>query len=477
MGIKTVAVYSVPDATAFHVRYADEAYCIGPASSNESYLNIKNILGASREARVDGVHPGYGFLSENPQMAQAVLDAGLVWIGPSPNAMEAMSSKTKARKTMKQVGVPVIPGSEEAIADSDLGLEMAKEIGFPVMLKAAFGGGGKGMRLVSHPKDWAVMFESATREAQNAFGNGALYVEQWVEKPRHIEVQIMADAQGHVKVFLERECSVQRKHQKLIEESPSAFVTDDVRNRLMEYAIQAAKSVNYLNAGTVEFLLSADRHIYFMEMNTRLQVEHPVTEMVTGIDLVRLQIDIAMGKRLERDSAFGLGRGWAIEARICAEDPRHHFMPSPGKIAHLQMPGGSFVRTDTALCQGDDLTGNYDSMVAKVVVWGEDRPCAIARLDRALSEWSLKGCRTNALFLRSILQSKGFQAGTYDTGLVERVLQQTSSLEAEETDRHNALIAAAVLQLNENKKKQQQIDHGGTRLLQSRWKWDAEESF
>ena len=474
LGIPSVAVYSDPDRKALHVRYATEAYHIGPALAKDSYLNIDKIIDVAKRSGADAIHPGYGFLSENAEFAQAVLDAGLIFIGPKPFSMSAMGSKTRARQVMKQAGVPVVPGLQEAVRDEASALQYANEIGFPVMLKAAAGGGGKGMRKVDCAKDFSSAFLAARSEAQNSFSDSAIYIEKFLYKPRHIEVQIFADSYGHVVSFAERECSVQRRHQKLIEESPSVFVDEAMRQKMGEVARLAARTVDYVGAGTIEFLVDAHRNFYFMEMNTRLQVEHAVTEMITGLDLVEMQIKVAEGKSLEElgiTSETISANGWAIEARICAEDPRQNFLPTPGLIRHFRQPTGPFVRTDTGVYAGTEVTADYDPMIAKVIAWGPNRLTAIRRLDRALSEVTVKGCTTNTMFLRQLLNFAKFVQGEYDTGMIEQYHQESPPW-IEEEHKIVALLGAALSSFESEQRLQAKVNvnlNGNATGSMSKW--------
>ena len=448
MGVQTVAVYSDVDREALHTRYATEAYHIGPPAPRESYLSMDKIIGTAKMAGADAIHPGYGFLSENAEFAQRVMDAGLVFIGPPPHAIDIMGPKTTARQAMARAGVPIVPGLEEAVADEAEALGHARRIGFPVMLKAAAGGGGKGMRKVEREEEFASAWRSARSEAKNSFGDDAVYIEKFLVKPRHIEVQVFADTHGNVHSLFERECSVQRRHQKLIEEAPSPFVTPDMRKKMGEVACQAARAVGYVGAGTIEFLADANRNFYFMEMNTRLQVEHPVTEMITGFDLVEAQIRVARGETLPWGEQPTEPRGWAMEARVCAEDANANFVPVPGRINHLRTPGGPYVRTDTGIYPGFSITTDYDPMIAKVIAWGKDRDTARVRLDRALAEFTLKGTTTNTAFLRQLLAYEEFGSGTYDTGIIERYQKGTSEWVKEE-HKVVALLAAAFFKYEE----------------------------
>lgn len=453
MGIQTVAVYSEPDRDSLHVSYADEAYCIGPAAAKESYLRIDRLIDVALSAKADAIHPGYGFLSENPAFVEAALAAGLIFIGPPASAMEAMGSKTRSRQVMQAAGVPVVPGLLDAVSDPQMALEYAHKIGFPVMLKAAFGGGGKGMRKVDKAEAFISAYEAACSEAQNAFGDGAVYIEKYLVKPRHIEIQIFADTQGHIVSFAERECSAQRRHQKVIEESPSPFVTPDMRASMGQVARQAASAVGYVGAGTVEFLADADRHFYFMEMNTRLQVEHPITEMITGLDLVEWQIRVARGEPLCLIDKQIPHQGWAMEARICAEDPASMFMPSPGVVSNISWPAGPYVRIDSALTAGSEVTMNYDPMIAKVVAWGKDREAARHRLSRALNELDIRGCITNRYFVGQLLEDARFVSGEYDTSIIEQHVREQKPAVLDE-QAQTALMAAAIYQLKQAKTRQ-----------------------
>ncbi len=426
MNIPTVAIYTPPDRKALHVRYADEAYEI------DSYLNIDGVTQLAKKAGADFVHPGYGFLSENAKFAQALIDAGIMLLGPKPSSMEAMGSKTNARQVMQAAGVPVVPeGAEE----------------YPVMIKAAAGGGGRGMRKVERAEDFQAALESAKREAMSSFGDDTVYVEKFLEKPRHIEVQIFADTHGNVVSFPERECSVQRRHQKVIEESPSCFVDPAMREKMGEVARQAAKAVDYVGAGTIEFLVDAHKNFYFMEMNTRLQVEHPVTEMITGLDLVEWQIRVARGEQLPLSQEQIKPNGWAVEARVCAEDPEQNFMPTPGLVKEFRQPGGPYVRTDAAVYSGYEIPTLYDSMIAKVIAWAPTRETAFRRLDRALEELVIKGCTTNTQFLRQLLAYEPIIDGEYDTSVIEKFLKNPPEWVSEE-HRNIAALAAELFKVN-----------------------------
>jgi len=447
MNIATVAVYSDADRAALHVRKADEAAHIGPAASRESYLAIERILDAARRHGVDAIHPGYGFLSENAAFAQAVTDAGFVFIGPPPRAIELMGSKTEARRVAKRGGAPIVPGTEEGVESPGEALRFAREAGFPVMLKAVAGGGGKGMRRVDREAEFASLFETASSEALRAFGDGRIYVEKLIEKARHVEIQVIGDQHGHMAHLGERECSVQRRHQKVIEESPSPLVSrmPELRERMGDAAIRAARAAGYFNAGTVEFLADDDGHFYFLEMNTRLQVEHPVTELVTGLDLVRLQIEIAAGGRLPFTQEQVAMRGAAIECRIYAEDPANNFFPSPGRITHLSEPAGPGVRVDSGIYPGWTVPPDYDPMLSKLIVWAEDRGRAIDRMMRALGEYYVGGIRTNISLFQTILNDVSFRTGDIHTNYLDELLRAGARFDAHacpEAARVAALVAA-----------------------------------
>ena len=441
MGIRSVAVYSDVDRASLHVRKADEAYHIGPATASESYLNIGKILGVAKVSGAEAIHPGYGFLSENPAFAQACADAGAKFIGPPPNAMHMMGSKTRARQHMEKAGVPFVPGSLRGL-EYDETRAMAEKIGYPVMLKAAAGGGGKGMRLVRDPKDLKSAFENARSEAQRSFGDSEVYIEKFIENPRHIEMQVFADEHGNCVYLGERECSVQRRHQKVLEEAPSPIVTDEMRRQMGEIAVQAAKACGYTNAGTVEFIADQQRNFYFLEMNTRLQVEHPVTELVTGIDLVHLQFRVAAGEKLPFTQDDIKLRGHAIECRIYAEDPDNNYFPSPGRITLLLAPSGPGIRRDSGMYEGWNVPIDYDPLLAKLIGYGSTREEAISRLQRALYEYFVGGIKTNISLFRRILSNPDFRAGKLDTGFLDRLLANPGAAIEDERQEGKAKIAA-----------------------------------
>jgi len=419
LGIKTVAVFSAADRLALHTRMADEAYDLGPPPARESYLAGEKIIAIAKQCGAEAIHPGYGFLSENADFADAVNASGLVFIGPPGAAMRAMGDKTAARQVMMKAGVPTVPGSKEVCATVDDAKKIAEQIGYPILIKASAGGGGKGMRIVASADELPGLFQTASSEAKSAFGDGGVYVEKYLQRPRHIEFQVFADGYGNAIHLGERECSIQRRHQKVIEESPSCILDEALRRKMGEAAVRAALACGYVNAGTIEFLLDAERRFYFLEMNTRLQVEHPVTEMVTGLDLVRLQLEIAAGDRLPFSQQQVMLRGHAIECRIYAEDPEHNFAPSIGRIQHLHKPDGFGIREDSGVDQGTEISIYYDPMMAKLIAWGQDRPTAILRMQRALREYEIGGVRTTIPFCLWVLRHPRFQAGAFDTHFVQ----------------------------------------------------------
>lgn len=450
LGVCAVAVYSDADRTSMHVRLADEAYPLGPSPSRESYLVIEKIIGAARDAGCDAIHPGYGFLAENPALARACADAGIAFIGPSPEAMEKLGSKTAARHLAREAGVQTVPGTLDPIEKMEDARDAARKIGLPVVLKAIAGGGGKGMRLIESEADFAAGWRDASSEAQNAFGDGRLYLEKYLPRPRHIEIQILGDSQGHVVHLGERECSVQRRYQKVIEEAPSPVITPELRRAMGDAAVKLAKAGGYTNAGTVEFLVDADRCFYFLEMNTRLQVEHPVTELVTSLDIVKLQIRIACGEPLPFAQDDVTLRGHAIECRIYAEDPDNNFFPSPGKILEWRAPAGPGIRLDDGVYSGWTVPNEYDPMLGKLIAWGANREEAIARLRRALAELYATGIKTNLGLFQRILATRDFQKGDIYTRWLDDFLSQSQKssmavsddMEAISHERDAATIAA-----------------------------------
>ncbi len=445
LGIATVAVYSDADRDSLHVRYADEARRIGPAPSAESYLDMDAVLQAARETGADSLHPGYGFLAENPEFAKRCEEVGLVFIGPTPEAVALMGDKVEARRVARKAGVPTVPGSELLSSDVDA-LSEAKRIGFPLLVKAVAGGGGKGMRIVSSESELETALQQAASEASSSFGNPSVYLEHYLHRPRHIEFQIVADDAGSVVHLLERECSIQRRHQKLIEECPSPRLDSELRQRMGEAAVALARKADYRNVGTVEFLLDGNGEFYFLEMNARLQVEHPVTEMVVGLDLVRLQLALAAGEALPFTQADIRPHGWAMEFRIVAEDPYQDFLPSPGRIDFLRPAGGPGVRDDSGVFSGWEVQPHYDPLLAKLIVWGRDRRDCLARAKRALEEYRVDGISTTLPFFQKVLQDPQFLAGEIDVGYIDRNWEGSASTPvsiAVDRDRA-ALIAAAV---------------------------------
>ena len=426
MGIETVAVYSEADAEALHTQLADEAVCIGPAPSKDSYLNMEQIISATIVSGADAIHPGFGFLSENSKFVELCEQCHITFIGPNSDVIRKMGHKAEARNTMIQAGVPVIPGSKEPIYDAKTGAKIAEEIGYPVIVKAALGGGGKGMRVAQTPDEFQASFQTAQKEAQMAFGDGTMYLEHFVEHPRHIEFQILADKYGNVVHLGERDCSIQRNHQKMIEESPSEALTPELRQKMGEAAVKAAKAAHYTNAGTIEFLLEKSGAFYFMEMNTRIQVEHPVTEWVTGIDLIKEQIKIADGQRLKLQQKDIKITGHAIECRINAENPEKNFRPSPGKITDVHFPGGEGVRVDSAIYTGYEVPPYYDSMLAKLIVHADDREEAIRKMRSALGEVIIEGVDTNIDYQYEILNHKKFISGDIDVEFIGGMMNETA---------------------------------------------------
>src|ERR1700720_762343 len=427
LGIRSAAVFSEVDRKSLHVRLADEAYPIGPAPARESYLNIDRIIAVARRAGCDAIHPGYGFLAENSAFPRACTEAGITFIGPSAEAMEALGSKTAGRQLARRSDVPAVPGTNDPIAKPDEAHALAESMGFPVLLKAVAGGGGKGMRLVHSSAEFASAYRDASSEAMNAFGDPRLYLEKYLEKPHHVEIQILADHHGRVVSLGERECSVQRRHQKVIEEAPSPIMTPDLRKKMGDAAVRLARAGGYTNAGTVEFLVDANLDFYFLEVNTRLQVEHPVTEQVTGLDLVKLQIAIAAGHRLPFAWETITPRGHAMEVRLYAEDPENNFFPSPGKILSQHQPSGPGIRVDEGVYEGWTVPMDYDPLLSKLIAWGNSREETIARLRRALEEYSITGIKTNTALFRRILSDRDFLRGEIHTKWLDELLQRLPS--------------------------------------------------
>ena len=479
MGIQSIAVYSDVDRAGLHVRKADEAYHLGPAAASESYLNIEKIIGVAKRAGADAIHPGYGFLSENSRFARACAEAGIKFIGPTAAAMEMMGSKTRARQNMDKAGVPFVPGTSRGVESPEEAAGVAEKIGYPVMLKAAAGGGGKGMRLVHSFDQLRAALESAQSEAQRAFGDGEVYIEKAILNPRHIEMQVLADEDGNTVYLGERECSIQRRHQKVLEEAPSPIVDPEMRSRMGEVAVRVAQAAGYTNAGTIEFLVDQQKNFYFLEMNTRLQVEHPVTELTTGLDLVHLQIRIAAGEKLPFAQSDVKLRGHAIECRIYAEDPDNNFFPSPGKITLLLAPSGPGIRRDSGMYEGWTVPVDYDPLLAKLIGYGTDREQATSRLVRALNEYFVGGIKTNISLFRRILNDPNFAAGHLDTGYLDRLLAQPSDDAA--SDARSAEVAAiaagvfAVLDPAANVRGDEASTNGAGAEAASNWKRTARQ--
>lgn len=419
LGIKSVAVYSTADRDALHTQLADEAICIGGPAPKDSYLNMERILSATIACQADAIHPGFGFLSENARFAQMCSKCNIKFIGPSAAVIDRMGNKQEARKTMMEAGVPVVPGSKEAVYTAGEGLLIARQMGYPVMIKASSGGGGKGMRIARSDEEFALNFKVAQQESINGFGDNTMYVEKYIESPRHIEIQILADQYGNVISLGERDCSIQRRHQKLIEECPSVALDEKLRKEMGAVAVKAAKAAGYESAGTIEFLLDKNKKFYFMEMNTRIQVEHPVTEMVTGLDLIKEQIHIAQGEKLSFRQKDIVLKGHAIECRINAEDPKRNFMPNPGRISYLHFPGGNGIRVDSAIFSGYTIPPYYDSMIAKIIVYAKDRKAAIDKMRSALGELNIEGVVTNLDYQYDLINHSLFQSGEFNTHFIQ----------------------------------------------------------
>ncbi|MFT3894887.1 MAG: acetyl-CoA carboxylase biotin carboxylase subunit [Anaerolineales bacterium] len=470
LGIETVAVYSEADRRALHVRYADEAYLLGPAPSRESYLREDKLIEIARKSGADAVHPGYGFLAEREDFAAKCIEAGISFIGPKPSSIAAMGDKAEARATVVKAGLPVVPGTEDVgnLTDEEL-LAKAQQIGFPLLIKATAGGGGKGMREVRNLEEMPTLLHSARREAESAFGDGNVYLEKLVEGARHIEFQIMADTHGNVIHLGERECSLQRRHQKLVEEALSPALNEELRKKMGEVAVKSAQAVDYVNAGTIEFLLDKDENFYFLEMNTRLQVEHPITELITGIDIVKEQIRVARGRVLSYKQDEVQFNGHAIECRINAEDPYNNFMPSTGRITHSLLPTGPGVRVDTGVYPGFEITPFYDPMIAKLIVWGETRAQAILRMRRALEEYRIVGVRTNIPFHQTLMDSHRFMGGQYDTRFVEERFSMEDAEENRENQDEVAAILATLVAHQETERSAQIVNRNERDA--SNWKW------
>jgi len=442
LGIQSVAIFSDVDRPSLHVRYADEAYWVGPAPASESYLSIQRVLEVARRSGAEAVHPGYGFLSENPAFAEACEAHGLVFIGPSSETLRLTGSKTAARRLAARAGVPIVPGTDRDLSDEEIE-KIAPTIGFPLVIKASAGGGGKGMRIVQTPHELPSAVRAARSEGQSSFGDPAIYLEKYISRPRHVEMQILADGKGKVLYLGERECSIQRRHQKVVEEAPSTFVDETLRRRLGEAAIRIAEACGYRNAGTVEFLIDQDRNFYFLEVNARLQVEHPVTEMVTGIDLVKKQILIAAGEGIPYEQQDITLWGHAIECRVYAEDPFHQFLPSPGRITVLRTPGGPGIRNDVGVFEGSEVSIYYDPIIAKLIAWGKDRQEAIQRMRRALREYMILGVQTTIPFHQRVMEDPRFVRGEIDTTYIDQMLEKEER-KPDERYRDVALLAGAL---------------------------------
>jgi len=469
LGLQTVAVYSEADRTALHVRYADQAYLIGPPQAAESYLRIDKIIDVAVRAKVDAVHPGYGFLAENAQFARACAEAGLIWIGPPPEAITLLGDKVEARRTMLAAGVPVVPGTDsEMELDDDSLRAAASDVGYPLLIKAAAGGGGKGMRAVTDPEEFDRALQAARREAKGAFGDDRVYLERLIQGARHIEFQILADNHGNAIHLGERECSIQRRHQKVLEEAPSPFMTPELREQMGAIAVRAVQAANYSNAGTVEFLVDKERNFYFLEVNTRLQVEHPVTEMVSGVDIVKEQLRIASGRKMRYTQDDITMKGWAMECRISSEDPFNNFLPSTGKVTSLVEPNGAGIRVESGIFEGFEVSLYYDSMVAKLLVWGETRGEALLRMRRALREYRIMGIKTTIPFHQRLLDNTNFIGGVFDTAFLE----QNPNLIHDLQERHvrAAAIAAAILAHRRRQKALVQLGPGGEGAGMNPWK-------
>lgn len=470
MGIKTVAVYSEADRDALHVRYADEAVCIGPAASSQSYLVMDKIIDAAKKTGAQAIHPGYGFLSENAAFARALREAGITLIGPSPESMEMMGDKLSAKAAAKKYNIPLVPGTDYAITDVEEAKKVAASVGFPILIKASAGGGGKGMRIVEKAEQFEENLQRAVSEAQSAFGDGSVFIERYVGSPRHIEIQVLGDTHGNVVYLFERECSVQRRHQKVVEEAPSSVLTPEIRKAMGECAVMVAKACNYVGAGTVEFLLDENKNFYFLEMNTRLQVEHPVTEMITGKDLVKEQILVAQGEKLSFTQDDLTINGHSIEVRVYAEDPANNFLPDIGKLIRYVRPQGSGVRVDDGFEEGMDIPIYYDPMIAKLIVWGENREQAMERMIRAIDEYTIVGCQTTLAFCKFVMKHDAFRSGNFDTHFVKHYFTPDVLIENPTNDESVVLaVMAHHLQKSAAKKNtplSQQTNAGSV----SKWK-------
>lgn len=468
MGLKSVAVFSEADRLSPHVQYADEAVCIGPPPSSQSYLDMEKIIGAAKETGAEAIHPGYGFLSENAVFARKVKESGLIFIGPSAESMEIMGSKLGAKAAVKKYNVPMVPGTDHAIEDVEEAKRIASGVGYPILIKASAGGGGKGMRIVSREEDFEEQLQLAQSEARSAFGDGSVFIERYVGSPRHIEIQVLGDSFGNIVYLFERECSVQRRHQKVVEEAPSSVLTPEIRAEMGRCAVMVAKSANYVNAGTVEFLLDENKNFYFLEMNTRLQVEHPVTELITGLDLVKEQIKIARGEKLSFTQDELTIQGHAIEIRVYAEDPVNNFLPDTGKLITYQPPQGPGVRVDDGFVEGQEIPIYYDPMIAKLITYGKDRNEAIQRMIRAIEDYRINGVKTTLDFCKFVMQHEAFVSGNFDTHFVSHYFSNPSVL-IQENESEAAIAALMALKLVKDKKALLQSENSsGTKV--SYWK-------
>lgn len=451
MGIKTVAVFSEADRHAPHVKFADESVCIGPPASSESYLKADKIIKIAKELNVDGIHPGYGFLSENAEFSAKAKEQGLIFIGPKPHAIRVMGDKLAAKETVKAYDIPMVPGIDEAITDIKKAIHIAKDIGFPILIKASAGGGGKGMRIVEDEKSLEEQMKRAISEAKSAFGDGSVFIEKYVTSPRHIEIQVLADTHGNVIHLFERECSIQRRHQKVVEEAPSALLTPELRKKMGEAAVNVARSCDYVGAGTVEFLMDANLNFYFLEMNTRLQVEHPVTEWITGVDLVEQQIKIARGEALTLKQEDLNIKGHALELRVYAEDPTQDFMPSVGKLRRYNLPNGKNIRVDNGFEEGMDVPIYYDPMLSKLVTYGKSREASIQKMIEAIDQYEVEGVETTLSFGKFVCQHEAFRSGNFDTHFVKKFYTPEKLQEQYKNEAHLASIVAIKTYLEERK--------------------------
>jgi len=467
MGIKTVAVYSEADRLAPFVRYADEAVCIGPPPSSQSYLNGEKIIEVCKKLEVDGIHPGYGFLSENAEFARKVKKAGITFIGPSPEAMNIMGDKLSAKAAVKKYNIPMVPGTEGAISDLENAKKTAKEVGFPILIKASAGGGGKGMRIVENVEEFEEQMKMAVSEAISAFGDGSVFIERYVAGPRHIEIQVLGDTHGNILYLFERECSIQRRHQKVIEEAPSSVLTPEIRKEMGRCAVDVARACNYVGAGTVEFLLDENKNFYFLEMNTRLQVEHPVTEMITGIDLVKEQIKIARGEKLSFTQEDLKINGHSVEVRVYAEDPKNNFLPDIGNLQTYSIPQGLGVRVDDGFEEGMDIPIYYDPMIAKLVTHGKDREEAIERMIRAINDYKITGVETTLDFCKFVLEHEAFTSGNFDTHFVKKFFTPEVLNNTSPDEEVIAILTAATLMTS---KKNKPVEHFNVQGNKPGWK-------